>query len=177
MHRVVSASCACARDALSNVLSNAGLVSSLSDVRVKQVALGKAHIVVLSADGRIWTAGVNSKGQCGRQEGVVSIAQRIAEVEQERDGQQKFLLVWLSALFDSVHHSSLQLYWIMFVKVYIGSRSWKFILGRVRHSSYWVMFVTVHLNLYLRTHTCFYRVVTGCSRSNSQVFVLIANRS
>ena len=49
--------------------------------------MGKAHVVVMSNDGRIWTAGVNNKGQCGRQEGVVPISQRITEVDQEKDGK------------------------------------------------------------------------------------------
>ncbi|XP_076822444.1 E3 ubiquitin-protein ligase MYCBP2-like isoform X2 [Clavelina lepadiformis] len=65
--------------------SKTGLVAALSDTQVKQVALGKAHVVVISNDGRLWTAGVNNRGQCGRQEGVMSITQRIAEVEQEKD--------------------------------------------------------------------------------------------
>nr|CAB3264102.1 E3 ubiquitin-protein ligase MYCBP2 [Phallusia mammillata] len=65
--------------------SKTGLVSSLHNVHVKDVGLGKAHVVVLSNDGRIWTAGVNNKGQCGRQEGTIPMAQRLAEVEQERD--------------------------------------------------------------------------------------------
>lgn len=68
------------------ILDKTGLVSNLHNVHVKDVGLGKAHVVVLSNDGRIWTAGVNNKGQCGRQEGTTPMAQRIAEVEQERDG-------------------------------------------------------------------------------------------
>ena len=63
-------------------------MSALNDVHVSEVAMGRAHIVVRSADGRIWTAGVNNRGQCGRQEGTVPISQRIAEVEQEKDGER-----------------------------------------------------------------------------------------
>jgi E3 ubiquitin-protein ligase MYCBP2 len=31
------------------------------------VAVGKAHIVVLTKDGDIFTFGMNNKGQCGRE--------------------------------------------------------------------------------------------------------------
>ena len=68
-----------------------GFVSVLNDVHVSEVALGRAHIVVRSDDGRLWTAGVNNRGQCGRQEGTFSISQRIAEVEQEKDGLYLFV--------------------------------------------------------------------------------------
>ena len=71
---------------LHNFLPFSGLVSVLNDVHVVEVALGRAHIVVRSDDGRIWTAGVNNRGQCGRQEGTMPISQHIAEVEQEKDG-------------------------------------------------------------------------------------------
>lgn len=45
----------------------AGLVSDLKDVHVSQVALGKAHAVVLSNKGAVYTFGINNKGQCGRE--------------------------------------------------------------------------------------------------------------
>lgn len=31
-----------------------------------QVALGKAHAVLLTKDGGVYTFGINNKGQCGR---------------------------------------------------------------------------------------------------------------
>ena len=53
---------------------------------MRQVALGKAHLVVLSECGKVWTAGVNNKGQCGRREDIMPLEQRIAQVEGEKDG-------------------------------------------------------------------------------------------
>ncbi|XP_050038840.1 E3 ubiquitin-protein ligase MYCBP2 [Dermacentor andersoni] len=44
-----------------------GLVTGLKDVAVSQVALGKAHVVALTTDGRIYTFGINHRGQCGRE--------------------------------------------------------------------------------------------------------------
>ena len=43
-----------------------GLIGELRDVRVTRVALGKAHVVALSARGHVYTFGMNNKGQCGR---------------------------------------------------------------------------------------------------------------
>ena len=43
-----------------------GLVTELKDVVVTQVALGKAHAVVLTNKGHVYTHGINNKGQCGR---------------------------------------------------------------------------------------------------------------
>lgn len=43
-----------------------GHVTELKDVIVSQVALGKAHAVVLSNKGHVYTYGINNKGQCGR---------------------------------------------------------------------------------------------------------------
>ena len=45
---------------------SSGLVTDLKDVVVVGLALGKAHAVALSADGKIYTFGINNKGQCGR---------------------------------------------------------------------------------------------------------------
>ena len=45
---------------------SSGLVTDLKDVIVVALALGKAHAVALSADGKIYTFGINNKGQCGR---------------------------------------------------------------------------------------------------------------
>lgn len=44
-----------------------GLVTDLKDVHVTQVALGKAHAVVLTNKGQVFTFGINNKGQCGRE--------------------------------------------------------------------------------------------------------------
>jgi hypothetical protein len=43
-----------------------GHVTDLKDFVVTQVALGKAHAVALTNKGRIFTFGINNKGQCGR---------------------------------------------------------------------------------------------------------------
>lgn len=44
-----------------------GQVNDLKDVVITQVSLGKAHTVALSKNGRIYTFGINNKGQCGRE--------------------------------------------------------------------------------------------------------------
>lgn len=43
-----------------------GFVSDLKNVRVRQVALGKVHVVVLTDKGFVYTFGYNGRGQCGR---------------------------------------------------------------------------------------------------------------
>uniref|UniRef100_A0A1B6EGK8 PHR domain-containing protein n=1 Tax=Clastoptera arizonana TaxID=38151 RepID=A0A1B6EGK8_9HEMI len=43
-----------------------GQVNDLKDVQITQVALGKAHTVVVSNKGHLYTFGINNKGQCGR---------------------------------------------------------------------------------------------------------------
>ncbi|CAB3259025.1 unnamed protein product [Arctia plantaginis] len=48
---------------------SAGIVSGLRHERVIQVALGKAHAVVLTNFGQVYTFGINNKGQCGREFG------------------------------------------------------------------------------------------------------------
>ncbi|XP_062904556.1 E3 ubiquitin-protein ligase MYCBP2 isoform X16 [Mobula hypostoma] len=50
---------------------NSGLVTELKGHFVSQVALGKAHACVLTKNGEVWTFGVNNKGQCGRETGVL----------------------------------------------------------------------------------------------------------
>ncbi len=45
----------------------AGHVSDLKDTFVSHVSLGKAHAVVLSNKGHVFTFGINNKGQCGRE--------------------------------------------------------------------------------------------------------------
>lgn len=42
-------------------------MTDLKDVCVTQVALGKAHVVALTAEGRVYTFGINHRGQCGRE--------------------------------------------------------------------------------------------------------------
>ena len=44
----------------------AGLLNELKDISVMAVVLGKAHTVVLSSKGQVYTFGINNKGQCGR---------------------------------------------------------------------------------------------------------------
>ncbi|GFN82142.1 E3 ubiquitin-protein ligase mycbp2-like, partial [Plakobranchus ocellatus] len=46
--------------------STTGMVNELRDIQVAQVCLGKAHAVVLSTKGSVYTFGINNKGQCGR---------------------------------------------------------------------------------------------------------------
>ncbi|KAL0852359.1 hypothetical protein ABMA28_000560 [Loxostege sticticalis] len=46
-----------------------GIVQGLRHERVIQVALGKAHAVVLTNFGQVYTFGINNKGQCGREFG------------------------------------------------------------------------------------------------------------
>ncbi|XP_028043251.1 E3 ubiquitin-protein ligase MYCBP2 isoform X2 [Bombyx mandarina] len=48
---------------------SSGLVLGLRHERVIQVALGKAHAVVLTSFGLVYTLGINNKGQCGREFG------------------------------------------------------------------------------------------------------------
>lgn len=45
---------------------HSGLVTDLKDHHVTKVALGKAHCVALTANGQLFTFGLNNKGQCGR---------------------------------------------------------------------------------------------------------------
>ena len=44
-----------------------GHVTDLKDVTIAQIGLGKAHAVALSNKGRLYTFGINNKGQCGRE--------------------------------------------------------------------------------------------------------------
>ena len=44
-----------------------GQVIEMKGHHVTQVALGKAHVVVLTRDGEVFTFGMNNKGQCGRE--------------------------------------------------------------------------------------------------------------
>jgi len=43
-----------------------GCLSGLRGVAAQQIALGKAHAVILTSDGRVFTMGINNRGQCGR---------------------------------------------------------------------------------------------------------------
>ncbi len=43
-----------------------GHVTDLKDIVANTVALGKAHAVVLTNKGHVYTLGINNKGQCGR---------------------------------------------------------------------------------------------------------------
>jgi len=48
-----------------------GRVLDLANQTVTAVSIGKAHIVVLSSNGDVFTFGINNKGQCGREFPVV----------------------------------------------------------------------------------------------------------
>ena len=43
-----------------------GHLASLRGVFITQIAMGKAHCVILSGDGKVYTMGINNRGQCGR---------------------------------------------------------------------------------------------------------------
>ncbi|KAG1690691.1 E3 ubiquitin-protein ligase MYCBP2 [Nymphon striatum] len=43
-----------------------GMVMDLANVHVVQISLGKAHGVILTKKGTVYTVGMNNKGQCGR---------------------------------------------------------------------------------------------------------------
>ena len=44
-----------------------GHVTDLKDTVATHVSLGKAHTVVLTSKGHVYTFGINNKGQCGRE--------------------------------------------------------------------------------------------------------------
>ncbi|CDQ98537.1 unnamed protein product [Oncorhynchus mykiss] len=56
-------------------------VSDLKGHIVTQVAMGKAHTCVLTKSGEVWTFGVNNKGQCGRETGVMNQAGKAFGIE------------------------------------------------------------------------------------------------
>lgn len=41
-------------------------MNDLKNAKISQIALGKAHAIALSAKGRVYSFGINNKGQCGR---------------------------------------------------------------------------------------------------------------
>lgn len=43
-----------------------GYLLGLRGVFVTQLAMGKAHSVILSVDGKVYSMGINNRGQCGR---------------------------------------------------------------------------------------------------------------
>jgi hypothetical protein len=45
---------------------SSGLVTDLKDVVVVTISLGKAHALALTLEGKVFTLGINNKGQCGR---------------------------------------------------------------------------------------------------------------
>lgn len=76
-------------------MSFTGHVTDLKDQVVSQVSLGKAHAVALTSKGRIYTFGINNKGQCGRDFNPGAA----------KDGKNKnFLLYHLSLPFNIAHH-------------------------------------------------------------------------
>ena len=50
-----------------NFCTFVGHVTDLKDTVVSHVSLGKAHAVVLTNKGHVYTFGINNKGQCGRE--------------------------------------------------------------------------------------------------------------
>lgn len=46
---------------------SSGRVTDLANQTITAVAIGKAHVVVLNAEGEVFTFGINNKGQCGRE--------------------------------------------------------------------------------------------------------------
>ncbi|XP_018102757.1 E3 ubiquitin-protein ligase MYCBP2 isoform X7 [Xenopus laevis] len=67
------------KDAIYSDSSN--LVTDLKGHVVTQVAMGKAHTCVLTKKGEVWTFGVNNKGQCGRDTGVMNQGSKVFGVE------------------------------------------------------------------------------------------------
>lgn len=43
-----------------------GSLTGLRGIFVSQIAMGKAHSIVLSGDGKVYTSGMNNRGQCGQ---------------------------------------------------------------------------------------------------------------
>ena len=50
-----------------NCFAVPGLLLDMQSIVVTSVALGKAHGVLLTNKGHIYTFGLNNKGQCGRE--------------------------------------------------------------------------------------------------------------
>lgn len=46
--------------------SASGYLLGLRGVFVTQIAMGKAHSVILTGEGKVYTMGINNRGQCGR---------------------------------------------------------------------------------------------------------------
>lgn len=66
---------------------SSGFVTDIMDQHITKVALGKAHTVALNSKGRIFTFGMNNKGQCGRLKGKNS--QWTADVDQAKAQQMQ----------------------------------------------------------------------------------------
>ncbi|XP_052283534.1 E3 ubiquitin-protein ligase MYCBP2-like isoform X2 [Dreissena polymorpha] len=70
---------------------SSGHVTDLKDQVVTQICLGKAHAIALTNKGRIYTFGINNKGQCGRDFNPAAIKDvgsqnvNMAEEEEEVD--------------------------------------------------------------------------------------------
>lgn len=71
-----------------------GVVTDLSDVHVVHVSLGKAHAVVLTNKGQVYTFGINNKGQCGRDFTTTHVASKeVAVVAMETGTGEDELIV------------------------------------------------------------------------------------
>ncbi|CAI9731993.1 E3 ubiquitin-protein ligase MYCBP2-like [Octopus vulgaris] len=69
-----------------------GHVTDLKDVVVTQVSLGKAHTVVLTSKGLVYTFGINNKGQCGREYSPGTTKEGSSNVnmaEEEEEGEHE----------------------------------------------------------------------------------------
>ncbi|KAL1131015.1 hypothetical protein AAG570_012253, partial [Ranatra chinensis] len=76
--------------------SSTGLVTDLKSVHVTQVALGKAHAVVVTNKGHLYTFGINNKAQCGREftAQVKEIAVVAMETAVEEEGGEEEDVEW-----------------------------------------------------------------------------------
>lgn len=57
----------CTLQGLKGSVVSAGLLSDVKGLGVTSVSLGKAHGVLLTNKGHVYTFGLNNKGQCGRE--------------------------------------------------------------------------------------------------------------
>lgn len=74
-----------------------GVVTNLKGEFVTQIALGKAHAVVLTSKGHIYTFGINNKFQCGRE-----------FVTSNKEGIFLLILAYLVVLSDKTKAINLQ---------------------------------------------------------------------
>lgn len=66
----------------SNHADRNGLITALKNIVVTQVSLGKAHTVVLTSRGHVYTFGISNKGQCGHEFGSSNQAKDLGHSSQ-----------------------------------------------------------------------------------------------